>query len=273
MSVSKIFYLFLLLSIGLFIGCSDDEDSCDNCGEVNVERMNDSLVLVDLYNSTDGSNWTNRWDLSMGMGTWGGITLKANGTVDRIELQENNLVGTIPSSIITLTDPTVLEIRFSDLSGELPSGLDQLKNLKTLRLNGLGLTGSIPQELTNLQNIEILQLSRNNLTGNIPDGFGALANMDYLDLAENNLTGGIPADFGNFTNVFGITVSQNDLSGCFPTELMSHCNSSSFSSYLNFKMPFEGLFDKFCNGLSQIGAPCKLDGVEGTIDADCNCVI
>jgi len=54
---------------------------------------------------------------------------------------------------------------------------------------------------------------------------------------------------------------------------LKQCNSISFSSHLNFEMPFQGNFDQFCTGLPQEGAPCKIDGVDGIIDADCNCII
>ncbi len=33
----------------------------------------DSLALVALYNSTDGANWTDQWDLDQPVSTWDGI--------------------------------------------------------------------------------------------------------------------------------------------------------------------------------------------------------
>ncbi|MDZ7876198.1 MAG: hypothetical protein U5L45_00930, partial [Saprospiraceae bacterium] len=46
-------------------------------------RQGDSLALVDLYNSTNGANWTNKWNLAQPMTSWYGITL-TNGRVTRI---------------------------------------------------------------------------------------------------------------------------------------------------------------------------------------------
>ncbi|MCH8838691.1 MAG: hypothetical protein IIA60_13000 [Candidatus Marinimicrobia bacterium] len=35
----------------------------------------DSLALVALYDSTDGANWTNTWDLNTPVDTWYGVTV------------------------------------------------------------------------------------------------------------------------------------------------------------------------------------------------------
>jgi len=66
--------------------------------QVNVQ---DSLALVDLYNSTNGPNWVRnqRWVKNNNpVPTWYGITV--TGTrVTAINLPHNNLAGSLPSSI------------------------------------------------------------------------------------------------------------------------------------------------------------------------------
>src|SRR5439155_2715774 len=67
---------------------------------VNVQ---DSLALVDLYNSTDGPNWRyqDNW-LTGTVKTWYGITV--TGTrVTEITLNSIGLNGSIPSSLGNLT--------------------------------------------------------------------------------------------------------------------------------------------------------------------------
>jgi hypothetical protein len=66
-------------------------------------NIQDSLALVDLYNSTDGLHWFNHinW-LTGAVNTWYGITVK-NTRVTKISLEANGLNGSIPSSLGHLT--------------------------------------------------------------------------------------------------------------------------------------------------------------------------
>src|SRR6266487_2836403 len=72
---------------------------------VNVQ---DSLALVDLYNSTNGPYWRRHTNWLTGpVKTWYGITV--TGTrVTGIDLQNKNLNGSIPSSLGKLINLTVL---------------------------------------------------------------------------------------------------------------------------------------------------------------------
>ena len=65
--------------------------------QVNVQ---DSLALVDLYNSTDGPHWLHHgnWLTSNPVSKWDGITV-TNTRVTFIYLSDYGLNGTIPSSI------------------------------------------------------------------------------------------------------------------------------------------------------------------------------
>ena len=66
-------------------------------GQVNKQ---DSLALVDLYNSTNGPNWYNQknWLTKNPVSTWYGITVTNNRVTD-IYINGNNLTGSIPYSI------------------------------------------------------------------------------------------------------------------------------------------------------------------------------
>ena len=103
----------------------------------------DSLALVALYNSTNGTSWTNNTNWLVAdqpVSTWYGITVTED-TVSHIELDENNLVGTIP-----------LEI-------------GNFLKLERLYLQGNQLEGSIPDEICNLSYLNRLSLYENLLTG------------------------------------------------------------------------------------------------------------
>src|SRR4051794_39842129 len=71
--------------------------------QVNVQ---DSLTLVDLYNSTDGPHWNGNanWLTKNPVSTWYGIEGVLNSSVTNINLDYNNLNGTLPSSIGNFTN-------------------------------------------------------------------------------------------------------------------------------------------------------------------------
>src|ERR1700712_2208392 len=77
-------------------------------GQVNVT---DSLTLVDLYNSTNGNGWTNKgnWLTAQSVDSWYGITVNSN-RVYTIDLRNNTLSGTLPSTIGNLTGLQSLQL-------------------------------------------------------------------------------------------------------------------------------------------------------------------
>jgi len=132
-----------------------------NCSE-------DFDALVALYNSTNGANWTNAWDLNASINTFYGVTLDANDRVTSIDLSGNNLTGTLPTELGSLTNIQALNLRNNQLTGSIPENIGNLSNLQTiLSLGGNQLTGTIPIELGNLVNLERLELDNNQLSGTI----------------------------------------------------------------------------------------------------------
>lgn len=61
-------------------------------------RQNDSLILVDMYNAMGGANWTVSWDLTTPVRSWAGVNI-AYGSVVTLNLNNNNLTGTLPNSV------------------------------------------------------------------------------------------------------------------------------------------------------------------------------
>ncbi len=121
-------------------------------------------ALIDLYTSTNGASWTSstNWNGAAGTEcTWYGVTCDGGETtVRQLDLPANNLVGTIPTSLGSLT------------------------NLEYLDLHNNQLTGAIPTSLGSLTNLDYLDLDTNQLTGAIPN-LGALTTLSVLDLGFN----------------------------------------------------------------------------------------
>ena len=191
---------------------------------INVEYsplQQDSLALIALYNSTDGANWTNNtnWlSADSALSTWYGITV-TNGRVTELVLEENNLVGTIPSEIGNLTNLGGLHLYYNQLTGSIPPEVGNLTNLTFLSFDTNQLTGLIPPEIGNLTNLTILQLEQNQLTGSIPPEIGNLTNLTYLNIGSSQLTGSITPEIGNLANLQLLRLDGNQLTGSIPSEI------------------------------------------------------
>ena len=55
-------------------------------------------ALVKLYKATNGSQWTNKWDLKASETTWFGVKIQ-NDHVIALNLSNNHLVGQLPAEI------------------------------------------------------------------------------------------------------------------------------------------------------------------------------
>jgi len=179
----------------------------------------DSLALVALYDSTDGTNWTNNTNwLSGPVSTWHGITLFEN-RVKSIHLIWNNLTGSLPLEIGNLTNLQNLTLYGNKLSGAIPREIGNLINLLSINITQNQLSGTIPAEIGNLINLEGLALYYNKLTGTIPPEIGNLSNLTYLNFHSNRLEGPIPPEIGNLTALTSLSLFWNQLSGPIPVEI------------------------------------------------------
>jgi len=194
--------------------------------QVNVQ---DSLVLVALYNSTDGPNWKNHdnWLTSNPVKTWYGI-YSSGDVLYGLYLSNNQLSGNIPPELGNIISLIQLDLSDNQLSGSIPPALGNLTNLLGLSLNNNQLSGSIPPELGNLKNLGRysdhfldfpLDLSNNQLSGNIPAALGKLRYLEYLCLDSNQLNGHIPSKLGKLTNLVVFSVKFNNLGGYIPSSL------------------------------------------------------
>ena len=179
----------------------------------------DSLALVDLYNSTNGSNWyrQNNW-LTGPVSTWYNVTVR-NGRVTSLIGAGNNLVGTIPASIGNLTRLSYLDLRWDSLSGSIPASIGRLVNLTHLDFSQDQLSGPLPDSIGNLGKLTELILSGNKLSGPIPASIGNLSALTTLELIFNQFSGSIPPTLGKLKNCYLLGLGGNQLSGTIPSAI------------------------------------------------------
>jgi len=208
------------------------------------DPVRDSLALVDLYNATNGANWTISWDLNMPMSNFYGVVLDDNRCVKDLYLYKNNLVGTTPISIGNLSELLLLDLSHNSLTGGIPTTVgDLLKlerlnfgmneslggtipesigNLSTLRnfdCFSCNLTGTIPDTMRHLTQLEWLNFENNSLTGTFPDWLGDLSNLELVSFPANDFNGSIPASLGQLQQLTSLRLFDNEFSGAIPPQL------------------------------------------------------
>ena len=127
-------------------------------------------ALEALYNSLNGSGWTDRTNWLQGstssdFDNWSGLTVE-NGDVTEIFLVNKNLQGTLSPMLGNLTalkKIVIYEGASGYLQDSIPSEIGQLVNLEELSLGGSyrqegdqGLSGSLPSKLGQLQKLQKL---------------------------------------------------------------------------------------------------------------------
>ena len=212
--LSAIFVAFLLSSPLALAGTA-----ATNCAAQGNMPQEECEALVDLYNATDGPNWTdaatNNWNVTDTPCGWTGVACTA-GHATEIVRGAKGLTGVLPGTLGNLANLQHLSLDSNHLTGAIPSELGNLANLQSLFMGNNQLTGTIPSELGNLANLQYLFMGNNQLTGTIPSELGNLANLQYLYLQSNQLMGLIPVSFAQLTGLSGLNISFNGLSTTDP---------------------------------------------------------
>jgi len=208
----------ILLIISLIIA-SPLAQAATNCAAVTEIPSTECEILITLYNTTGGDNWTDNtgWNVTNTPCSWYGVICNG-GHVEKLDLSYNQLSGTIPAELGQLSYLENLTLTDNQLSGTIPPELGQLSNLRKLTMHYNQLSGTIPPELGQLSNLESLWLADNQLSGTIPPELGQLSNLESLWLTVNELSGTIPPELGNLRRLQALYLYGNKLSG-IPAEL------------------------------------------------------
>ena len=185
----------------------------------------DRLVLINLFNATNGTYWNNNngWSIPGNPGDnpcgWYGISCEG-GRVTTIAMSGNNMIGKIPESVTTMDALKYFYVANNYISGSLPSSIGNMTNLRHLEMSdNAQLKGGIPASIGNLHLLELLSINNTNISGNIPLELGTLTHLKTIGLSSNQLFGPIPGSLGNLSQLSSLFLERNKLSGDIPNEL------------------------------------------------------
>ncbi|KAL4637527.1 hypothetical protein ACB092_03G083100, partial [Castanea dentata] len=125
-------------------------------------------------------------------------------------LEDNELVGSIPTTIDGIMKLQGLHLQDNRLQGLIPNDICQLNNLDELFLNHNELSGTIPTCWGGLSKLQKLYLDSNQLTFILPILLEDLV-LENLSLAHNKFQGPIPCSFDKLIRMVHLDLSDNNL--------------------------------------------------------------
>jgi len=176
-------------------------------------------ALMTLFYSLGGRDWfsSTNW-LSSGKNEclWKFVQCNINKEIISLDLSHNNLKGTIPKEIGTLSMLEELKLKNNFITGSIPRDIGSISMLEFVDLSINKLDGTIPSSITNLRNLNILKLDVNNLTGSLPSDISSLSNLKTLDVSSNVLSNNIPTTIGQLSKLKELDLSNNKINGSLP---------------------------------------------------------
>ncbi|XP_013656029.2 receptor-like protein 51 [Brassica napus] len=139
------------------------------------------------------------------------------GNMDKIAsltISHANLSGNIPKSLHS--NLTFIDLSDNLIKGSIPTSITQLSNLKSLNLSSNSISGEIPDSIGDLISLKNLSLSSNKLSGPIPDSISSLPDLTHLDLSGNQLNGTVPRFITKMKSLKHLNLANNNFRGVLP---------------------------------------------------------
>ncbi|KAM3350767.1 hypothetical protein ACQJBY_023064 [Aegilops geniculata] len=131
----------------------------------------------------------------------------------------NSLTGSIPDTIANLSSLTTIDLDGNQLSGTIPVSVTTLNNLQELNLANKTLTGAIPEEISRLTRLVRLYLDKNQLSGSIPSTMGNLSELQYMTSSLNSLSSTIPFSLWRLSKLISLNLAYSMLTGPLPRDV------------------------------------------------------
>ncbi|XP_061981251.1 MDIS1-interacting receptor like kinase 2-like [Populus nigra] len=247
--------------------------TCDDAG--NVTQINlPNVGLTGTLQYLDFSSLTNLLRLDLRENQLTGTIPSSIGILYKLQyldLATNFLYGTLPLSLANLTQAYELDFSRNNITGIIdprlfPDGSAANKtglvSLKNFLLQTTGLGGRIPEEIGNCKFLSLLALDENRFHGPIPSSLGNSSELTVLRLSNNLLSGNIPPNIGTLSKLTDLRLLTNQLSGFVPAELgnlssltVLHLAENNFTGHLPQQVCQGGKLVNFSAAFNNFSGP------------------
>ncbi|MEM7657379.1 MAG: T9SS type A sorting domain-containing protein [Bacteroidota bacterium] len=174
----------------------------------------DSLALVDLYNTCGGTNWVgfDTW-LNGPLASWEGVTVdSATQRVTHVAFKTMNLTGTLNTSLGNLTQMGG-KIEFHDdslLTGELPAAIWKWVNVERFQLKRSGVSSIDLTGIENMVNLTEYNTEANPIAGSVPGVIFTLPVMQKIYVHDCEYDA-VPSEISMATRLDRLYFNGNNL--------------------------------------------------------------
>lgn len=142
-----------------------------------------------------------------------------NARITGIKLNNNEIEGVLPQEFgHALANLVTLDLQNNRLSHTLPSTLGKLGQLRDLLVRGNQMVGTLPSELGGLNQLHELHLADNQFEGEVPQEWAGLKELRSFAVSRNLLVGTFP-DTSKMSRLMNLFLDDNDFEGNLPTFL------------------------------------------------------
>ena len=209
---------------------SENKVVIDIIQDPNSDLKSDSLALLALYNATNGSSWTTKWDLSKPVSDWDGVVLDSilystgkRPRVVALALNSSNLVGELPDELFNISYLELLWLNDNKLSGTVSDRYSELIFLEDFRFSdNPELMGRIPESINKIRSLRTMSISNTKFNGTIPSTIGDHKSMILLDLSNNQFSGEIPSELGLINSLENLILKNNFFEGEIPASFKAN---------------------------------------------------
>ncbi|XP_016651449.1 PREDICTED: probable LRR receptor-like serine/threonine-protein kinase At3g47570 [Prunus mume] len=186
-----------------------------------------ALLAIKAQIQQDPHNVLSSWNESFHFCSWHGVSCsrhhRQRQRVTKLNLQSQDLVGSLSPNIGNLSFLRELELQNNNFSSKIPPEIGNLRRLQVLSLHNNSFSGPIPYNISYCSNLIFMNFGFNGLVGNlsslepIPSSMIGLKALEELDLSRNNLWCEIPKFLERFVLLKKLDLSFNNFWGAVPT--------------------------------------------------------
>lgn len=202
-------YLFLVI---LILGLSSFPYNAV-CQATSGDDASVMLALKNNLNPPEALGWSDPDPCK-----WNHVGCSEDKRVTRIQIGHQNLEGTLPPNLSSLSQLERLELQWNKISGPIPS-LSGLSSLQVLMLSNNQFT-LIPSDFFDgMSSLQSVDIDNNPFQGwEIPESLKSASTLQNFSACSTNITGKIPDFFGpdTFPGMVNLHLSFNSLEGELP---------------------------------------------------------